>query len=250
MGYPTCADRPHLPKEEDTIAKRALDKYKGRLIPEQIAEGINAASRNAVRLVGDADLLLESERFPSAAALAILAIEEAGKVAILRELSVAQEEDKALDNCWRDYRRHTKKNVAWLLPQLVAEGARGLDHFRPLFGKNADHPFLLDNVKQISLYTDFSRDPHLSPPLELTNERPRDILVQIARFFLTDRDVTSKEIELWVKHMRPYMRSGEVIDYDSAKQALLDWHADMQEHGLATYGAEEWEAFLNPEPRS
>jgi hypothetical protein len=46
------------------------------------------------------------------------------------------------------------------------------------------------------------------------------------------------------------MRSGEVIDYDSAKQALLDWHADMQEHGLATYGAEEWEAFLNPEPRS
>ena len=41
MGYPTCADRPHLPKE-DTIAKRALDKYKGRLTPEQIAEGINA----------------------------------------------------------------------------------------------------------------------------------------------------------------------------------------------------------------
>jgi hypothetical protein len=64
------------------------------------------------------------------------------------------------------------------------------------------------------------------------------------------RDVTSKEIELWVKHMRPYMRSGEMIDYDSAKQAMLDWHADMQEHGLATYGAEEWEVFLNPEPRS
>jgi AbiV family abortive infection protein len=249
VGYSICAVRPQLPKE-DTIAKRALDKYKGRLTPEQIAEGINAASRNAVRLVGDADLLLESERFPSAAALAILAIEEAGKVAILRELSVAQEDDKALDNCWRDYRRHTKKNVAWLLPQLVAEGARGLDDFRPLFGKNADHPFLLDNVKQISLYTDCLGDAHWSTPADVINGDLAKILVQIAQFFLTDRDVTSKEIELWVKHMRPYMRSGEVIDYDSAKQALLDWHADMQEHGLATYGAEEWEAFLNPEPRS
>jgi AbiV family abortive infection protein len=140
VGYPTCADRPHLPKEEDTIAKRALDKYKGRLTPEQIAEGINAASRNAVRLVGDADLLLESERFPSAAALAILAIEEAGKVAILRELSVAQEEDKALDNCWRDYRRHTKKNVAWLLPQLVAEGGTRPRSFSSSFWQECGSP--------------------------------------------------------------------------------------------------------------
>jgi AbiV family abortive infection protein len=249
VGYPTCAYRPQL-RQEDTIAKRALDKYKGRLTAEQIAEGINAASRNAVRLVGDADLLLESERFPSAAALAILAIEEAGKVAILRELSVAQEDDKALDNCWRDYRRHTKKNAAWLLPQLMAEGARSLDDFRPLFGKNADHPFLLDNVKQISIYTDCLGDAHWSTPADAINGDLSKTLVQIARMFAKDSDVTSKEIELWVKHMRPYLRSGEVIDYDKAKQAMLDWHADMQEHGLATYGAEEWEAFLNPEPRS
>lgn len=187
--------------------------------------------------------------------MAILAIEEAGKVAILRQLSVAQGDNtqgdnKALDNCWRDYRRHTKKNAAWLLPQLVAEGARRLDDFRSLFGKNADHPSLLDNVKQISLYTDCLGDAHWSTPADVIDGDLAKMLVQIARWFLKHRDVTSKEIELWVKHMRPYMRSGEVIDYDSAKQAMLDWHADMQEHGLATYGAEEWEAFLNPEPRS
>ena len=35
---------------------------------------MNAAVRNAVRLAEDAELLLESGRFPSAAALAILAI--------------------------------------------------------------------------------------------------------------------------------------------------------------------------------
>jgi AbiV family abortive infection protein len=194
--------------------------------------------------------LLESERFPSAAALAILAIEEAGKVAILRQLSVAQGNNKALDNCWRDYRKHTEKNAAWLVPQLVAEGARGLDEFRSLFGKNPDQPFLLDNVKLISLYTDCLGDAHWSTPADLIDGDLAKMLVRVARLFLEHRDVTSKEIELWVKHMRPYMRSGEVIDYDSAKEAMLDWHADMQELGLATYGAEEWEAFLNPEPHS
>jgi AbiV family abortive infection protein len=194
--------------------------------------------------------LLESERFPSAAALAILAIEEAGKVAILRQLSVAQGNNKALDNCWRDYRKHTEKNAAWLVPQLVAEGARGLDEFRSLFGKNPDQPFLLDNVKLISLYTDCLGDAHWSTPADLIDGDLAKMLVRVARLFLEHRDVTSKEIELWVKHMRPYMRSGEVIDYDRAKEAMLDWHADMQELGLATYGAEEWEAFLNPEPHS
>ena len=61
------------------MVKKSLDQYKGRLLPEQIAEGMNAAVRNATSLVDDANLLLERKRFPSAVALAILAIEEAGK---------------------------------------------------------------------------------------------------------------------------------------------------------------------------
>jgi AbiV family abortive infection protein len=45
---------------------------------------MNAAIANAQRLAEDAQLLLDAERFPSAASLAILALEEAGKVIILR----------------------------------------------------------------------------------------------------------------------------------------------------------------------
>lgn len=233
-----------------TMVKKGLDKYKGRLSPEQIAEGMNAASSNAQRLVEDASLLLERGRFPSAAALAILAIEEAGKASILREMAVVQGDDKALGNCWRDYRSHTKKNASWLLPQLVAEGARGLDDFRPLFGKDAQHPFLLDQVKQVSLYTDCLGNAHWSAPADVIDGDLANMLVRIARVFLKHRDVTAKEIELWVKHMRPHMGSGIVTDYDGTKQAMLDWHADMQEHGLATHGIEEIEAFLYLEPRS
>ncbi len=86
---------------------------------------MNAARANAKRLVEDARRLLDKGCHASAAALAILAIEEAGKVSILRALSVARD-DQDMKETWRDYRSHAKKNMAWILPQLAAQGARDL----------------------------------------------------------------------------------------------------------------------------
>ena len=88
--------------------KTKLDAYKGRLDATQIAAGMNAARQNAQRLADDARMLLEACRYPSAASLAILSIEEAGKVSILRRLAVAKDDAEAV-SCWRDYRSHTKK---------------------------------------------------------------------------------------------------------------------------------------------
>lgn len=225
--------------------KRTLDQYKGRLTAEEVAEGMRAAGRNAVRLVDDAELLLENGRFPSAAALSILAIEEAGKLAILRQISIDQGDDKARNACWRDYRSHTKKNATWLLPQLVAEGARGLDDFFPLFSKDADHPFLLDKVKQISLYTDCLGDANWSEPLEVVDEDLARMLVQIARVLSRYPGTTAKEIDLWIKHMRPYIGPGAAVDFGGIKQAILAWHTDMKEHGLSTHSDELMEAFIH-----
>jgi hypothetical protein len=67
------------------MAHSRLDQYKGRLTAAQLAEGMNAATENARHLVRDAVMLLEAGRFPTAASLAALAIEEAGKPAILCE---------------------------------------------------------------------------------------------------------------------------------------------------------------------
>ena len=74
--------------------KKKLDAYRGRLDASQVATGINAAIENAKRLADDASLLLEVGRFPTAASLSILSIEESGKVSILRALSVAIDEKK------------------------------------------------------------------------------------------------------------------------------------------------------------
>ena len=121
------------------MTKRKLDSYKGKLSVDQVVAGINAAIQNAKRLSEDASLLIEAGRFPSAASLAILSIEESGKISILRSLALAKSDEDIAD-AWRDYRSHTKKNVTWLLPQLTEQGARKLDDFKPLFEESSDHP--------------------------------------------------------------------------------------------------------------
>jgi AbiV family abortive infection protein len=157
-----------------------LDAYRGSLTPAQIAEGINHAAHNARRLVEDAELLIDSGRFPSACSLAALAIEEAGKVSILRELALARS-DSEVRGSWKRYRSHTQKNVTWLLPQLASSGASKLADFKPLFEDGAEHPELLDQVKQLGFYTDCLGEAHWSVPDEVIDEKLARSIVGTAK---------------------------------------------------------------------
>ncbi len=69
----------------------AKNQYCGTLDCDALAEGMNAAQANARRLVDDARLLLNEGRYATAVALCVLAIEEAGKRRILRELALARD---------------------------------------------------------------------------------------------------------------------------------------------------------------
>jgi AbiV family abortive infection protein len=110
------------------MTKTTLNHYKDALSASQIAEGMNAAARNAKRLAEDAELLMENRRYPSATSLAILSIEESRKLSILRELSLARD-GKELKETWKRYRSHTKKNVAWIIMDMVKAGAESLTIF-------------------------------------------------------------------------------------------------------------------------
>jgi AbiV family abortive infection protein len=130
---------------------------------------MNAATKNAGRLAKDAANLLESGSFATAASIAILSIEEAGKVSILRTLALAKSDAEATET-WKEYRSHTRKNVAWLLP-LAAAGARKLDDLQPLFYQTSDHPFILDQIKQLGFYTDCLANAHWAIPPDVIDER-------------------------------------------------------------------------------
>lgn len=210
---------------------KVLHPFRGSLSIQQVADGMNCATANASRLAKDARLLLSNGRWPTAASVAALSIEEAGKVVILRRLLTA--EDGQVAGLWREYRLHTKKNVNWIFPDLVRDGARCLDDFRRMVDGSSDHPELLDALKQLGFYTDCLGNAHWSVPVEVVDEALATKLVRHAEILAPDRTITVRELELWVKHMKPF---ADGRDYERAKIALVDWYAEMQTEGLAPRG--------------
>lgn len=221
------------------MSGKKLDQYKGRLNPSQIAHGINVASRNARRLAEDARLLLENGRFPTTASLAILSIEESGKISILRHLAVAKSDHEVKD-CWRQYRSHIKKNVMGGLIEELARGSRKLDDFIGLFREGAEHAYRLDQVKQIGLYTDCLGKAHWSEPTDVVDEALANQLVETAEGLAKSKEVSPKEIELWVKHLGPVWNKNPKWMH----KALENWYDEMQKHGLALEGAHAMRKFI------
>ncbi|GLX12766.1 hypothetical protein Pstr01_10050 [Pseudomonas straminea] len=219
--------------------QKKLDSYKGKLSASEIAAGMNAANANAMRLANDAQKLLETGSFPTAASLAALSIEESGKVSILRQLSTANttEEIKA---SWKNYRSHTSKNAQWLLPELAIKGARKLEDLRPLFDEDAEHPFILDQLKQLGFYTDCLGNKNWSIPSVVVNEEFSKSLVQTAKLLASKSGVTTKEIELWIEHVGKAPKT----DFNAMKEALITWYAAMQDAGLKEGGVNSMKNFI------
>ena len=213
------------------MGKERLDSYKGKLNYKQITDGINAAKRNAKRLAEDAELLLKNKRYPGAVSLAILSIEETGKEHILREMSTKTDE-KEIRKIWNRYRRHLDKNVLWAFPHLYIEGARKLEDFRDIFKPDAETSYTIEQVKQISIYSDCLGNANWSEPENLIDENLAISIVEIAKLFIKSKKMEYKEIELWIKHMQPV----EGKSHTEKKIALLRWFKEMHDLGLRPKG--------------
>ncbi|MEX2673402.1 MAG: AbiV family abortive infection protein [Phycisphaeraceae bacterium] len=216
-----------------------LPQYRSILDARQIADGINAALKNARRLAEDSKILLDNHRFPTAASVAALSIEESGKTAILRHLASATD-DKTAKPIWKEYRSHKAKNRMWILPELVAKGARRLQDFASLFEHAADHPELLDQVKQLGFYTDCLGEAHWSTPPGVVDESLARKLVETATIMATGREVTVSEIKLWVKHVGPHLNGKQL----KAEAGLKRWYEEMQHLGLYPAGENAMRAFI------
>lgn len=222
------------------MAKK-LDAYRGKLSSAQIADGMNAAVANARLLLEDAKILLERKRYPTATSLAILAIEEDGKTALLRYLALSTTETEIRD-AWKSYRSHTQKNIAWILPELAKRGARKLDDLYALVDNESDHPYLLDHIKQIGFYTDCLGEAHWSVPIEVIDESLARGIVATAEVLVNARTskYTTKEIDLWIENLGPVWKK----DMPSMKQGIVKFYAAMQAHGLESQGPNEMESFV------
>lgn len=227
--------------------RRYLSQYRGKLTPIQAAEGIRVAVQNANELLSDAEFLLANERWPRACALAILAIEEAAKPEMIRAMLVSRNQ-KELNQEWRSFRRHVKKNVAWILPQLASEGARILEDLRPIFDQEADHGQLIELVKQIAFYSDVHGDAHWSVPFDVVDQSLAEAMVSISRLLVPKKPgslTTAPELELWIKHISPVWKQS----MEEMKVAVLACYKEAEEKGILTgmQSAEEMARFLGIE---
>jgi AbiV family abortive infection protein len=206
--------------------KKIIEQYRGFLSPTEVAAGMNAAIRNAKRLLEDATLLMKEKRFPTACSLAILSIEESGKLSLLRLLATASGE-QGLKKAWQSYRDHQAKNVAWIIGELARTGARALDDLHTIFDPISDHPAILDAIKQLGLYTDCYGDKkHWSEPFEVVDEELADSMVFVARALCPKGDVSAREMELWVQHVGHYDGTAQM------RPRLLKFHEAMKQEGL------------------
>ena len=124
-------------------------QFKGQLTPKLAAEGINLANENARDLYKDAKILYKKDRIQRSVSLSILAIEEAGKSRILKEILLI-DDSKELKKSWQDYRKHTAKNLSWIAPSLFIGGARKLEEFKTAFESTESHGQDINNIKQLS----------------------------------------------------------------------------------------------------
>jgi AbiV family abortive infection protein len=209
--------------------EKGLSTYVGHLTPAQAAIGIQAAVRNARSLLEDAELLLKNRRWQRATALGILAIAEMGKIHILRAILLARE-DKELREEWRSYRAHERKNVLWIVPELVAKGARKLDDLRPAMESTRDHGPLLESIKQIALYSGTYGKCHWCVPEDVITQDFADALVCVARLVCQTPGafITEPELEIWVRRLSPVWK-GEL---GKMKRALADCYAEAQSRGV------------------
>jgi AbiV family abortive infection protein len=241
-------DERHLGKihhgGENVSVNTKLNRYFGKLSPAQVAEGMNCANSNAKRLLRDAELLCQNGRYPSAVGLAILAVEEAGKEAMLRTLVLARNADE-LKASWKDYRTHTMKNRLLAMPSLISSGARELEDFSQLFGES-EYPHQIENLKQLCFYSDCLDAGRWSSPAEVINEKQARQVVASAKVMIDNKfHVTEKEVELWIKHLGPVWKK----DMGQMKAALKNWFVDMVHLGLLKGNIGEVEGFVDGKKR-
>jgi len=204
--------------KQNARSKKPLTPFNGQLSPQGVANGINAAIKNAGRLLADAELLARSGRYASACAMAVLSIEESGKPSVLRRLAIAKD-DAAAKALWRDYRNHRAKNAAWIIVDLARRGARTLRDLAPIYDPESDHPAILDAIKQCGFYTDSYASDSWSIPEEVIDEELSTQILLAAKILLSDKTVTTREIELWIEHVGADLSKAGLHGYFRAIQA-------------------------------
>lgn len=148
-------------------------------------------------------------------------------MSILREMSLLKD-GKDIKQIWRRYRSHTDKNMMWVFLDAVKKGARNLNDFAPIFSDESEHPFVLDQLKQISFYTDCLGKAHWSIPDNVIDRDTAISIIEAAKPLVSSKLHTVEEVELWVKYLGPVWKTDDALK----REALKSYFDAMSAKGL------------------
>lgn len=196
---------------------------------------MQAARLNSVDLLDSADILFTLKRFAHSAAFSILAIEEAGKMAILQSILLRLGEPQQL---WRSYRLHRAKTENLNLGILARVRATfpeiPLDQAQQIAARGPS-PDDLEVTKQRAIYSDC-----IAESGELSCHLPRNAdwrqeawerLCEAKAIVLAPRDRTPEELEVWLRHVSQARAEGH-----SVAAVLPDIHKELLEKGFVEQG--------------
>jgi AbiV family abortive infection protein len=189
---------------------------------------VAAARRNASRLVDDARLLLAEKRWPSAFALAVLAIEESGKEPVIRRILTA--EGKPRERAWREFADHRTKNVMAAFVDFVKRGARKLDDFEALIDPKSPHARAVDDLKQSAIYVSATETGWAEPGVVITEQLAQEMVETAERRVAACRERTAEEYRIWKKHVGPALPMGR----DATRVAVGAAYEEMARAGLVS----------------
>jgi hypothetical protein len=109
-----------------------------------------------------------------------------------------------------------------------------------MFKEDAEHPYILDRLKQIGFYTDCLGNAQWSIPEDVIGEEIAKMLVTLAKILSSNKEISVREIELWIKHLGPVWEKNKRW----MQQALENWYQEMQECSLAPEGPNEMRNFI------
>ena len=210
------------------MASNKLNPYRGVLDSFQIAEGIRCVKINAARLLKDAELLYEAKRYPSASSLAILAIEEIGKLPILRRMALAHSpaEWKA---CWRDFSNHLAKALNWTVPFLINRSDLKTDENYQLF-KDKQEPELLNSLKQIGLYIGCYGKAHWGEPEKAIEEENAHPAMHCARLVVFGSQPSEYDTPTALRQWAQHLAGCYSIDYSAGNDRVVQYLKEFSPH--------------------
>ena len=167
------------------------------LTVEQLSEGRLKAIHNARSLIEDAECLLESCRWPSAAFLAHIAIEELGKYLMLvGAIGRVLEDSIDWSKFWKRFFSHTQKTQNIFDFDALLSPSEFPNEIREDFEKASVDAKKYQEQKLYALYVDFEKDAFVEPSKRIDENIAKTVVAGarsvLSLFEMGEREAFSK----------------------------------------------------------